>query len=68
MLEPLRFSDIVGQAIDVSEYFMPDVPAEDILAEWDRKLLQPDYVPRVHGQRLEDMQGPVIDTMRTHLD
>eukprot|EP00969_Alexandrium_andersonii_P112144 4953211-Alexandrium_andersonii.AAC.1 len=36
----------VGQLLDMDGYLMPDVPDPDILAEWDRKLLQPDYIPR----------------------
>eukprot|EP00969_Alexandrium_andersonii_P118690 5248432-Alexandrium_andersonii.AAC.1 len=49
-------------------YLMPDMPDPDILAEWDRKLLQPDYIPRVRGQRLEDMHGQLLDTIQLHLD
>eukprot|EP00969_Alexandrium_andersonii_P313727 13860834-Alexandrium_andersonii.AAC.1 len=57
MPEPLRLTDTVGQLLDVNGYLMPDALDSDILAEWDRKLMQPDYIPRVRGHRLEDMQG-----------
>eukprot|EP00969_Alexandrium_andersonii_P230787 10192985-Alexandrium_andersonii.AAC.1 len=50
------------------EYLIPDVSDADILAEWDRKLMQPDYVPLLRGRRLEDMQGPLLDTILQNVD
>eukprot|EP00969_Alexandrium_andersonii_P014264 621602-Alexandrium_andersonii.AAC.1 len=50
------------------EYLIPDVPDADILAEWDRKLIQPDYVPLLRGRRLENTQGPLLDTVLQHVD
>eukprot|EP00969_Alexandrium_andersonii_P156812 6932481-Alexandrium_andersonii.AAC.1 len=39
------------------EHLLPDVSDADVLAEWDRKRMQPDYVPLLRGRRLEHMQG-----------
>ena len=50
------------------EYLLPDVSDADILAEWDRKIAQPDHVPYLRGRRLADMQGPLLDTILQHLD
>eukprot|EP00969_Alexandrium_andersonii_P154953 6850262-Alexandrium_andersonii.AAC.1 len=50
------------------EYLIPEVSDADILAEWDRKVMQPDYVPLLRGRRLEDMQGPLLDTILQIVD
>eukprot|EP00969_Alexandrium_andersonii_P348866 15425335-Alexandrium_andersonii.AAC.1 len=54
---------------DDSEFpWLPTVPDGDVLAEWDRKRMQPDYVPLLRGRRLEHMQGMLLDSILQTMD
>eukprot|EP00969_Alexandrium_andersonii_P259327 11466778-Alexandrium_andersonii.AAC.1 len=49
----------------------PCLPADTdagVLAEWDRKGRQPDYVPLLRGHRLGQMQDVLLDSILQTMD